>query len=490
MIVKMKKLTLLCTFAEQENTLEKLRELGVLHVEHVQAPEGSDLEQARNHHLYVQRALDVLKSHPDSEPTGKDADKLVDHVWQLIHREKELREELQALIHEKERMEPFGDFDPRQIKKLAKYGIHAQLYAIPAKMDTDIPGFVSICEISRDKHTVYAAAFSRHEIHLSAPKVRMPERSLSRINYHIEKTTASIDANKREFEKYAGDRDIVSSIAQEAEDQVNYLEVLTGMGEQEPACYLRGFFPTDEEDTIKITAKECGWGYVINEIDPDENPPTLIKSPKWVETIKPILDMVNLVPGYHEVDISPLFLIFFCLFYGMLVGDAGYGALFLGATIWARFKYKSAPKVIFNLLTVTSLATIIWGALTGVWFGIINLPAPLKALHVTWLSDYYNMMAFCFVVGAVHLTIAHAWKAWNLRKTPQAIAQLGWIGSTWSMLFIALNMVCGVDLPGFLLPMFGVSALLIALFMTPLREIKKKWIDHANVVPGSDRQLC
>ena len=53
MIVKMKKMTLLCTPAQQEETLKKLRELKVVHVEHVQPPEGSSLDQARNHLQYV-----------------------------------------------------------------------------------------------------------------------------------------------------------------------------------------------------------------------------------------------------------------------------------------------------------------------------------------------------------------------------------------------------------------------------------------------------
>jgi len=64
MIVKMKKMTLLCTRPSREKTLEKLRDLGVLHLEHVRPPEGYDLESARNHLSYVQRAHEALQSRP------------------------------------------------------------------------------------------------------------------------------------------------------------------------------------------------------------------------------------------------------------------------------------------------------------------------------------------------------------------------------------------------------------------------------------------
>lgn len=81
MIVKMKKLTLLCTPARQEQTLDALRDLKVVHVEHVQPPDGHDLEKARNHLAHVQRAQEVLNAQPDADPTGKDPDQLVDTVW-------------------------------------------------------------------------------------------------------------------------------------------------------------------------------------------------------------------------------------------------------------------------------------------------------------------------------------------------------------------------------------------------------------------------
>ena len=119
----MKKLTLLCTPAQQEKTLDTLRDLKVVHVEHVQAPAGSELDTARNHLQYVQRAQEVLTAQPDADPTGKDPDKLVDTVWKLLHKEKELKETLQALEHEHARITPFGEFDPREIQKLKDQGL-------------------------------------------------------------------------------------------------------------------------------------------------------------------------------------------------------------------------------------------------------------------------------------------------------------------------------------------------------------------------------
>jgi len=181
MIVKMKKLTLLCTPAQQEETLKKLRDLKVVHVEHVKAPEGNELDQARNHLLYVQRAKEVLQARPDADTrSGKNPDELVDTVWKLIHQEKELQETLQALEHEKTRITPFGEFDPREIQKLKQQGLCVKLYELPVKDTPETPEGVAISEISRDKNIIYVLAVGRESFTIPAHEVKLPDRSLSK----------------------------------------------------------------------------------------------------------------------------------------------------------------------------------------------------------------------------------------------------------------------------------------------------------------------
>jgi len=107
----------------------------------------------------------------------------------------------------------------------------------------------------------------------------------------------------------------------------------------------------------------------------------------------------------------------------------------------------------------------------------------LEKLHLTWLDDYYHVMGLCFLIGAIHLTIAHVWQAALKRRTLQCFAELGWIGSTWAMFSIAADMICGWAMPAFSLLLLAVSIVLIILFMTPVKEIKAKWISHAMLPP-------
>lgn len=462
MIVKMKKLTLLSTRSQQEKTLHKLRDLEVVHVEHIQAPDSTELESARNHVLYVQRAQEVLTAQPDADPTGKNPDQLVDRVWELLHKEKELKETLQSLEHEHTRITPFGEFDPRDLIKLQESGVIVKLYAFPAKDTPAAPEGVAVVEISRDKTTVYVMAVAREDFTMAAHEVRIPDQSHSELHRYIEKTKKLIEHTEAEFQKYAGDKVLVDEIADKAADDVNYLEVQSGMGADSAIVYLKGFYPAERENDIETAAKEFGWGYEFDEVAADEEPPTLLRNPKWVSPIKAVLDIIGVVPGYKELDVSALFLIFLSIFFAFLIGDAGYGLLFIGLSLYGKAKTKGneAAQPGLNLLLIMSGCCVVFGALTGNYFGIPteSLPAPLQSMTSDFMTGLSadsglrdantaanNVMFICFVIGAVHITIAHVWNFIRKINSTACLADLGWIMSTWSLFFLVLDLVIGAD---------------------------------------------
>ncbi|MCZ7592247.1 MAG: hypothetical protein M5U15_08870 [Kiritimatiellae bacterium] len=87
-------------------------------------------------------------------------------------------------------------------------------------------------------------------------------------------------------------------------------------------------------------------------------------------------------------------------------------------------------------------------------------------------------MFLSFLLGAIHLTLAHLWNAMRIWNSPRMLAQLGWIGSTWTMFFVACSFVLGQPMPGWLAPLFIVSVVLIVLFMTAPRDLKGEWFNH------------
>lgn len=203
-------------------------------------------------------------------------------------------------------------------------------------------------------------------------------------------------------------------------------------------------------------AKHHGLGYFTEDPDKPEETPTLITNPKWVRIIEPVFKFMKTIPGYDEFDISFIFLIFFSIFFAMLIGDAGYGIIFVVVTFLARRKFKKAPGEPFFLMYLLSGATIVWGAVTGTWFGaegIAKLPL-LNGLVVEKINSFapenQNFIIYiCFLLGAVHLTAAHLMKTIKMINSLKALSQLGWIAIVWGMFFAAGKFVIAKPFPPF-----------------------------------------
>lgn len=477
MIVPMKSLTLLCLASEREATLEALREWGVLHLVSVRAPEGKDVEQARARRANVKRALDALPENEGTASSGEPADLMVERILGVLDETRKCREERESLLQERARLAPYGTFDPQAIAALAKKGVHVRLFHANAGHRVDAPDGVAIQILREDKSGVYFAAIGREPISLDAHEFRMPELPLSELDRRLGDLDARIAASEKLLQQRAGDAGLLKKYALDAEDAVRFLEAREGMGTEASLAYLRGFCPADSVEALRASAARHGWGLVLSEPEGDEVP-TLIRNPRWVQPIKAVLDFMGVLPGYREIDTNAAFLLFLSIFFAIIVGDAGYGLIFMGLTFAARRKMPKAPAYPFRLLYIMSFCTVLWGTVTGTWFGAGALPTFLNDMTVAWLKDGNNIMFLSFLLGAIHLTLAHLWNAMRIWNSPRMLAQLGWIGSTWTMFFVACSFVLGQPMPGWLAPLFIVSVVLIVLFMTAPRDLKGEWFNH------------
>ncbi len=487
MIVKMRKITVICHDEHREQAVLDLQELGVLHLNPVRPYTGHLLEEMRAHSRDAQRAAEVLWQYaskgarmlPSHTRSGLAPETVVDEVWKRINLKNDLEEQLAFWERERKRILPFGEFNPDTAKQLADKGIHVGLYRTGPRKDVPRPDDASVHTLHRDRHGVYFVVVSRDpDIEIDAEKVPFPETSLQGIHGKIKDTRREIRENEQALLDLAGYYRDVAEFAHLAEDKVNFLEARAGMGVHNPVTWLEGFCPERDVQSMRLAANAYGWGLLIEDPSPDDPTPTKVENPRWVRPIRVIMDFIGVVPGYREVDISMLFLLFFSFFFAVIVGDAGYGLIFLGLTFWARRRFKQWPSAVFNLLLITSTCTIIWGVLSGNYFGIEALPEILKSARLEALNDDNTVMLLCFLVGAVHLTLAHMWNVARFINSPRFLAQIGWIGTTWTMFFAARSMVLGEDFPPVMIPVFAAGVLMIVLFMTPWNKFTREWFHH------------
>lgn len=468
---------------DAEGSIRALRSLGVVHVEHQQVPKGKDINLLQDDLALVNQALEVISEEEFFEKYKIKEEKKSIVDWRqtarrsvdLWKRLDHLQEYSKVLTREISDWQEWGDFDPQTIRALAENSVYVKLYRIPQKEMQKLPWDLIVEKISFKSGMVYCAVISRAKIEIGFKELELPKQSLASMQKRLSEDEKIINEIKLKLNEYGLYRKELSGIKQSLEKELEFHEAVSGMAETADLTYLMGYAPAENEEQLMDLAKKEEWGILITEPSADDNIPTLIHNPKWVSLINPVYKLMEVVPGYRELDVSPLFLLFLSLFFGMIIGDAGYGAVYCALTFLAQRKYanKVKDKRVFFLFYLFSSCAIVWGLLTGTVFGQQwYLAKGFQALAPA-LNNTKFFMSFCFLLGAVQLSLAHGWQAWKKLPSLTALADIGFICLLWVGFLLAKMFILGDPFPvaGKWLAWAGVS--LIIFFVSPQKNIFK-----------------
>ncbi len=479
----MKKITLLCTADDKDETLRTLRSLGAVHITPVTPPRSDDLTKLQGKLKQAKSTQVILDSYrkkskiPEQELSSADKTSIMDTAADLFKQQKQLATSLNSLNKEKLAAEPYGNFDPEMINKLLAKGLHIKLFHVSKKQNIPTPEGTQMFLLSQNSDDQYIALVGQEDFEFDGQEAPLPERPLNEIIDNIKTTSNDLVTTEDQLAALSKNQDAVKAVVSELEADIELIETREGMGISSGIVYIQGFCPDNLTNLLLEKSKQHGWGIIIDEPANDEPVPTLIKSPAWVKPIKSLFTMLDILPGYTEIDIRPVFYIFFGLFFAMLVNDAGYGLLFLISACIFRGIFKKAPSGPFVLVGILSICAIIWGVLTGSYFGIEHLPPLLDNARIEWLHSEENIMLFAFLIGAVHLTIAHVWRGILMINSTRALGQLGWIFVTWCCYFLSRSLILGIDKPFYFWGL-GITGLsLVVLFIIPVKHLKTEWAD-------------
>lgn len=485
MIVAMKKLAIITQSKDADTTVSKLRSLGVVHVEHKQPPKAKAILALCDDIALINEALGIL-SQPEFLHTGleRPSQELGDwrftshHIVSSRNRIEQLEEYSSALINQISEWEQWGDFEPQAISQLAEKGIFLRLYRIPEKEIKKIPPSAIVKKISSSAGFAYCVVITREEIQIPFKEITPPKIGLAKMRQRLSEDRQVIEKIKAEISRCTGYIDNFIRVRKSLEKELEFQEALKGMAQAGSIVYLSGFIPFDAADSLLQVAKQEKWGVVISEPSEQDRVPTLVRNPAWISLISPVFKALEIVPGYRELDISLWFLLFLSIFFGMLIGDAGYGGIFFLLTLFAQRKWakRIGDRAIFILLYIFSFSATGWGVLSGTFFGQEWLPESIKPI-VPALRDNRSLQAICFFLGALHLSIAHSWRAIIKLPSLTALSEIGWIMVLWGVFLLARTLILGAAWPIFGKWFFIVGASLVVFFTSleknPLKGIGK-----------------
>lgn len=431
MIQEMKKLTFLVTNGEYEKFIANIRELGVIHVEELQQGATSDELQAgldmAVRYKEALKALDfAVESYEPSAtymPQPADASKavaLLDTVERLLKEENSVKHSIDATDDAIQQLEPFGEFSWDSIRQLEQSGYKPYFYAVNNKMYKAEWGekyfATAINEINKK---TYFVAFSNEdqEPDITAERLFLPDESLSVYQEKrkvLEEQLASI--HEQMLQVNAVDRASIEAgqVANENDIQLSKVHLSKEDIAGGAVKLMVGWTLKEKVDGVVDYLEKEHIFYKLEDPAFDDNVPIQIKNDKFSSLFEPILRMYSL-PNYHDIDPLPFFAPFFMLFFGLCMGDMGYGLLILAASIAIIFAKPDLAKY-GKLGALLGGMTCICGFITGTFFGIDLATVDwefIKPMQPYFINDsmkdsffgYSPMMVISVIIGLIQVLL-------------------------------------------------------------------------------------
>lgn len=485
MIEKMKKVYIVSSVSKKEEMLSALRDFGVVHLAEKKSPDRAVSERFAS----LSKVSMALKDYAKKGQAGADVlsddefEEMFGQVRATMDKKTALIQERGFAISEAERVVEWGDFSPLQIKELASLGFDLHFYRI-AKDDLEAAiaspdvRFIRLASVD-NMDTI--AVLGKLPADIPATEFTLPDKGLAELRQEIADCDAGVEACDAELAKASVYESSFKEQMLKAQNAENFSAASRTAEEDEDFTWLSGYIPAEELDHFKAFAAENNLAWAAEDpADDDEQVPTKVKYNKVTRFIEPLFDILGILPGYREQDVSLWFLIFFTIFTAMIIGDGAYGCIFLIVAIAMTVKFKKVNNAIF-LIYILSFATIAWGAITGTWFGTdLAMKVPfLKALVIPNFASYPELfgvtattqqntiMKFAFTLGVIQISLGCllSIKKKLSEKDLSFVADIGWLIAVISMYLLSLYLVIGQNIN--IVPVFaaiGVAFVIVVMF--------------------------
>lgn len=485
MIEGMTRYNFLVFHGEYETFLNKLRDVGVLHVsepeEGIEANESVTLKMQTKAKIadIIAKAEELADKAPvESNTSALTADDIEEFEQGLSAIEKATAE-MSALRETAKQMEIWGDFDMSIVEKIRNAGVCFQFRQCPtAKF---IKEAANVFVIRETGTTVYFIETGNSGI--DSEPAQLSEHSIGEIEQQIQ-TKADEIAKLEQEQRARACRDLNSyrQLLSEIESGIEFENVVlsTERAAEAKVMVLRGYCPDNNRAELEAMLAAEGIYYEAHKPSLTDDVPIKLSNSKFTRLFEPIMRLYSM-PNYSELDPTPFFAPFFMLFFGLCLGDGGYGAIILLVCTLIKRKMPENRRDLTRLGQWLGAATLLVGILTGSFFGVA-----LESLEWQWLKGvkqyfitdnnykaqlggYSPMMIVAVGIGLIQIFFGMAINVAKVIKQhglKYALAPAAWITGllgTAAYFLLPLPAVVGYCFAA----LIAISALIIVFYNSP-----------------------
>ncbi len=376
----------------------------------------------------------------------------------------------------------FGRLDSKNYAAFKKtLDVNSQDVFVYPKEGKDITNIVLITFPNFPSHAL-ATVVQEYDVKLEAvPKL---DGKADQLMQSLKAKHTDISHKLQEVERQLGEISKshyinIVCIEEQLEIENKKLEVIDNLGVTSDSFALEGWIPKSKIGQLKNVFENNTKGTMLFELETDEHPPTQFDNPKRFKLFEAFIRFYSLPEG-KEFDPTLIFGLLFPIFYGMMVGDAGYGLVILLVCRWVIRRIDGGKKD-FNIMpgmlrkfalnilkrqqmvklakamTPGAILAIVLGFVFNLYFGFhlngylfgylnstfgLHLPAdgalfnPITGLRKLLLISGYiglGMVTFGLILGILN----------SLREglKKHAVGKIGWILFGWGVVLFGLALM-------------------------------------------------
>ena len=434
MITKMKKLALLVYHKEYAAFLEKLREVGVVHIQEREsgAVENPEMEQKLSVAARYTRIVKRLEAcAPESlEPAGNPsaAAAIMDNVETLVADIEQHRTLQQILDKDISTLQPWGNFDYSNVEKLQEAGYELEFFVTSAKSYmSEWESEYNAIPVAEKQSRKYFVTITPQGavVDIDAEPAKLPAASLAALESELAAVNARIDEFENELANVAqSGLNTVKAAQEQQKRDIEFTKVMLG-GEKvsgNKLVLLEGWVPEESVEALKSMLDGSGAFYELRAARRGDKVPVKLRNNAFTRMYEVLTKMYGM-PSGTDFDPTPIVAPFFSLFFAFCMGDAGYGLLLILLGFILKKKLSNSLAGMMNLVITLGVFTTVLGALLGTFFGMsllefTGIPQNIKDFIIAgdvelMGATYDKQMILALGIGVVHISIAMTVKAIN-----------------------------------------------------------------------------
>lgn len=220
-----------------------------------------------------------------------------------------------------------------------------------------------------------------------------------------------------------------------------------------------GWVPSERVDAVTDALVKATGGKIYVTILPidfeHDSVPVEYNNPSFAQPTQVLIDVFNR-PRYTEIDPTLMVSIVFPIFFGLILGDVGYGLILLAMAFGLRKFFKGDEgRQLLDVLRNASISTIIFGLLYSEFLGF-----PIPGLKPIMFSRHLmaeaaeeggavaghgpmipELMVLSIWIGILHISLGrilgminHARQDHGEHRTKAVMANFGWLAVMWGIL--------------------------------------------------------